>query len=74
MKKCFLLAALSLSLSGCAMLEVEPVKPWEKGHLARPEMALEAEPLLGNYRRHVQFSKEAASGEVSASGGGCGCN
>jgi hypothetical protein len=74
MKKGLLAAALLLCLSGCAMLEVAPVKPWEMDQLARSEMSLEVDPLLGNYRRHVQFSKEAATGEASASGGGCGCN
>ncbi len=60
---------LALTASGCAT-----VQPWERGDLARPEMAFEPDPLLTGYRRHVEFIKEAASGGPALSGGGCGCN
>ncbi len=60
---------LLLALTGCV-----PVKAWERGDLARPEMAFEPDPMLAGYRRHVEFSKEAASGGPVLSGGGCGCN
>ena len=50
------------------------VQPWQRGDLARAEMALEPDPVLSAYRRHVEFSKEAASGGASLGGGGCGCN
>ncbi|HUP91990.1 MAG TPA: DUF4266 domain-containing protein [Solimonas sp.] len=63
-----LLAGLS---AGCATHAVEP---WQRGVLARSEMAWEPDPLLAGYRRHVQFSKEAASGGATLGGGGCGCN
>lgn len=56
---------------GCAMKKVEP---WERGDLARKEMAWEPDPLEAAYRSHVYFSKEASSGGASAGGGGCGCN
>lgn len=65
-----LVTASSLS-TGCALQEV---KPWERGTLAEPEMAWEPDPLLASYRRHIEFSKEAASGGPSLGGGGCGCN
>ncbi len=68
----FLLAALALSaalLAGCT-----PVAAWERGTLAKPEMALDADPLGNALDSHVYFSKEASSGGNSASGGGCGCN
>ena len=67
---CALLPAL---LGGCA-LSMEQVRPWEMDRLARAEMALEVDPLMAGYRRHAQFSKEAATGGASVSGGGCGCN
>ncbi|MES0874921.1 DUF4266 domain-containing protein [Sinimarinibacterium thermocellulolyticum] len=59
----------ALLLSACAT-----VQPWQRGDLARNEMAFEPDPLLASYRRHVEFSKEAASGGATLSGGGCGCN
>lgn len=65
----FCLAACTGVLSGCA-----PVAAWERGTLAKPEMALEADPLASQLDAHVYFSKEASSGGNSASGGGCGCN
>jgi hypothetical protein len=61
-----------LSASACAM--IEPVQPWQRGDLARAEMAFEPDPLQAAYRRHVEFSKEAASGGATLGGGGCGCN
>lgn len=60
---------LALGASGCAT-----VQPWQRGDLARAEMAFEPDPVLATYRRHVEFSKEAASGGASLGGGGCGCN
>ncbi len=63
---------LALASSGCAVME--PVQPWQRGDLARAEMAMEPDPLLSSFRRHVEFSKEAASGGATLAGGGCGCN
>lgn len=60
-----------LVLCGCA---IQPVQPWERGTLAQPEMAWEPDPLVAGYRRHVHFSKEAATGGATLGGGGCGCN
>lgn len=57
------------TLAACA-----PVQPWERGHLAQPGMALEADPLLAAMDEHVYSSKEAASGSIQPAGGGCGCN
>ncbi len=65
-----LLLALALTCAGCAT----PVKPWEKGHLARPEMALDPDPAESRLDRHVRHSKEAAFGGFGVGGGGCGCN
>ena len=63
------LATASLLLSSCT-----PVAAWERGTLAKPEMALKSDPLDSALQDHVYFSKEASSGGNSASGGGCGCN
>jgi len=61
----------SALLGGCA---TQAVQPWQRGVLAQSEMAWDPDPLLADYRRHVQFSKEAATGGASLGGGGCGCN
>lgn len=68
MKTGLLLASL-LALCACAS-----VAPYQRGYLARPDMALEAG--LGNAKAMEKtFSaKEAASGGASVGGGGCGCN
>ncbi|AXQ31520.1 DUF4266 domain-containing protein [Solimonas sp. K1W22B-7] len=63
----------ALLLSGCATTK-QDVQPWQRGTLAKSEMAWEPDPLTAEFRRHVQFSKEAASGGASLGGGGCGCN
>jgi hypothetical protein len=59
----------ALMLGACA-----PVQPWERGRLAQPQMALEADPLLTAMDAHTYSSKEAASGGIGPAGGGCGCN
>lgn len=64
-----LLLAVTIILAACT-----PVAAWERGTLARPEMALETDPLEGALDDHIYFSKEASSGGNSVSGGGCGCN
>jgi hypothetical protein len=62
------LVMLGIGLSGCAS-----VAPWERGNLAKPEMALNANAMQNSLRTHVYGSREAAAGGDSASGGGCGC-
>jgi len=64
----FAVVALSIT-AGCA-----DVKPWERGTLAKPEMALEPHPGLRAQRDHVYASREAATAGATAAGGGCGCN
>lgn len=59
-------------ISGCA--SIEPVQPWEKGILSRPEMTFEVDRLDAAFTEHIYFSKEAASGGAGVGGGGCGCN
>ena len=68
----FPLAMAALLVSGCAL--VQPVAPWEKGILARPEMSFEVDRLDAGFVEHTYNSKEAASGGTGVGGGGCGCN
>jgi Domain of unknown function (DUF4266) len=63
-----LLLALVSSLEGCAT-----VQPWERGNLAKAQMALEPNPLQSAIRAHNYSSREAAAGANAAQGGGCGC-
>jgi Domain of unknown function (DUF4266) len=64
----WLVLMLSYVLVGCA-----PVRPWERGHLAKAQMALEPNPLQTGLRSHIYGSREAAAGGNAAQGGGCGC-
>lgn len=69
--KVILIIGILILLNGCW---AKTVKPWQKGNLAKPEMALDSTPLTSALNDHVYFSKEASSGGRSFSGGGCGCN
>ena len=42
--------------------------------LAKPQMALDSDPLQTAFDEHIYFSKEASSGGRGFGGGGCGCN
>lgn len=68
------LVPLLIVVSGCAVFEHQPVRAWEMDYMARADMAADPDPLRAGYRRHTQFSKEAATGGASADAGGCGCN
>jgi hypothetical protein len=63
---------LALAAGGCAL---ENVQPWQREDLARPEMAWDS-GFVGEraMREHTYVSKEAASGDATVGGGGCGCN
>jgi hypothetical protein len=63
------LLALSTWLSGCA-----GVAPWERGRLAKPQMAPDADPAQRALREHVHESREAGAGGRIGEGGGCGCD
>lgn len=69
-----LLAAIALlgSLSACSL--IQPVQPWEKGNLAKPEMIFDEDTLDAAFVEHTYSSKEAAFGGAGVGGGGCGCN
>lgn len=60
---------LVLVLAGCTH-----VAPWERGTLARRDMAVTPNPALHQLRDHVLVSKEASQGGHHGASGGCGCN
>jgi Domain of unknown function (DUF4266) len=66
-----LLLLLGATVVSCGCTTVEP---YQRGHLARPDMALEPSPGTGRALEKTYASKEAASGGGSVGGGGCGCN
>ena len=66
---------LMLALTTLGVLTVcSQVQPWERGYLAKQEMAWDRDPLERALEDHIFFSKEASSGGNIAAGGGCGCN
>ena len=70
--KHFWIVCLALMLS--VLTACAEVQPWERGRLAKPNMALDSDSLLSAIDAHTYNSKEAASGGVGPAGGGCGCN
>lgn len=67
-----LLLGVALLATACSPLT--PVNAWDKGHLAKPAMGFESNPLDAKLVEHTYASREAASGGASVGGGGCGCN
>lgn len=65
---------LAYLLSACSHFTPQAVQPWERGILAREDMALSPNPVQEGLDEHIYFSKEAASGGSGIGGGGCGCN
>jgi hypothetical protein len=63
-----LMLCLCLQLAGCGA-----VAPWERGTLAKPQMALEPHVGQRAQREHQYASREAATASGTAAGGGCGC-
>lgn len=61
--------ALALVLAGCAS-----VAPYQRGYLARGDMAMDADPGTAKAIEKTYAAKEAASGGAAVGGGGCGCN
>lgn len=62
-------ALLVLLAGGCA-----DVQPWQRGVLAKPQMALDPHPQRSALVAHVRSAREAASGGVTKDGSGCGCD
>ena len=64
-----ILILLALTLGACTT-----VAPYQRGYLARPDMALTADPGTTRATALTYEAKEAARGGASVGGGGCGCN
>lgn len=73
-----LTGTLLILSSACSTLDpiftIEPVKPWQKGILAKPHMDLAGDPIDQYVDDHIYFSKEGSTGGTGVGGGGCGCN
>jgi hypothetical protein len=63
------LGVLAALLGACA-----PVAPYQRGYLARPDMAMQPDPGTATALDKLYSAKEAAHGGASVGGGGCGCN
>ncbi len=64
-----ILAGFTLNLYGCVNVE-----PWERGTLAKSQMALDVYPLQSSIRAHNYNSRETGASTAAGQGGGCGCN
>lgn len=64
----WILPVMFIAAGGCAEVAV-----WERGDLARPDMALEPHPAQRAVQEHVYSSREAGSAGATGQGGGCGC-
>lgn len=58
----------------CVTAGCTAVAPYQRGYLARPDMAFEDSPGHARAIEKTYSAKEAASGGASVGGGGCGCN
>ena len=67
-------ATLLLSICSLMLVSCVDVRAWERGYLAREEMAWDPNSLESSLNDHIFFSKEASSGGNSTAGGGGGCN
>ena len=63
----FLLALLAPA--ACAT-----TRPYQREHLARPEMAPDPDPDEAALYHHLLGTREGAVGGAGGGGGGCGCN
>ena len=65
----WILVTAAICTSACTA-----VAPYQRGYLAREDMALDANPGFAKAIEKTFAAKEAASGGASVGGGGCGCN
>lgn len=50
-----------------------PVAPWQRGNLAKPEMAVDTQSQQRVLMQHVYSAREAGGLPNAIEGGGCGC-
>ena len=65
---------LILTMIAFALMSCAAVPAYQRGDLARQEMAFDADPLESRLNQHIYFSKEASTGGNGVAAGGCGCN
>jgi hypothetical protein len=65
---------LGAALTLAACVGCTSVAPYQRGYLARDDMALETNPGVAKALEKTFAAKEAASGGAGVGGGGCGCN
>ena len=58
---------LAMTLGAC-------VRPWQREHLARPDMIDDQKPGEARFAQHARGAREGADGGNGSAGGGCGCN
>jgi hypothetical protein len=63
-----MIAVIAMAL-GCV-----PVKPYQRGRLAKPKMQLQRDAQATEIEQHVYESREGSAGGHVGTGGGCGCN
>ena len=68
------IARTAMALAALALAACASVAPYQRGYLAREDMALDASPGTMKAMERTFSAKEAASGGASVGGGGCGCN
>ncbi len=66
-----MILSLAMLQSACTL---EPVNPWDRNILSKPDMQLDANAVNDGFDDHIYFSKEASTGGSGIGGGGCGCN
>jgi hypothetical protein len=65
---------LSFFVTASCSPQLERVKPYERGTLAKPVMDPSIDPLQKAMTEHAYFSREGSYGGGGVGGGGCGCN
>ncbi|MEQ1557597.1 MAG: DUF4266 domain-containing protein [Methyloglobulus sp.] len=73
MNVCKVTVKMLFLMMGIMLTACTTVQPWERGNLAKPQMALDPYPMQSSLRAHNYGSREAAAGGNAAQGGGCGC-
>jgi hypothetical protein len=69
-----LLGLVASQAAGCAHPPPPPVRPWQRGYLAKRAMRFD-DGLEGRFRQHLfGGAREGADGGYGHVGGGCGCN
>lgn len=63
-----------LALSGIGLQACQTVRPWQREHLAKPQMTFQEDKDEGLLEQHTYEYREGTIGGLGGGGGGCGCN